>query len=368
LINLTIFGNIVLRDKVLANGVVIVDEGIIRFVGDRNKAKPHGRVIEASEMLVTPGFIDIHCHAGRNIWVYEDPGTVADYHLSHGTTSMLCTLYRNLPHEKLLASIALIKDTMQRYTNILGVHLEGPYLNPELGSVKSRETRIRKDEYIELAQTGIIRQWTFSPEIEGSDIFLKDIQKFGIIPAIGHSSASLEQVNRAVTNGVGIVTHLFNATGTCISPSRYAGTSEVSFDSACMLNNDLYYEIICDKQGIHVRPDMIKLLIKTVGIEKIIGITDCCAGDLSDSDVNFFNNEIMGSNLTMDRVAMNLQKLGLSFSDIFKITAFNPACALAMENKIGSIRIGNYANLLITDENLNIYKIILHNSMEVISC
>ncbi len=340
------------------DGAVVVRNGTIVYAGPRRSASLPENIMETDGCIIAPGFVDIHCHAGGAFLGYDDPAAMAAHHLRHGTTGLLCTFYRDLGHEKTLRAIEGVKNAMKTSLNLLGVHLEGPYLNPAYGSKAGFSTPVSREKYEQYAASGIIRQWTFAPEVEGTDTFLADITSWGIVPAIGHSAASPEQVYAAACGGARIVTHLMDATGYSISPARYGGTQELSFDHAALLCDNLYYEIICDRNGVHVRHDMIRLILKTVGAEKIIGITDATTEDSSDTDVNFLDGELTGSKLTMDQVARNFLSLGLSLHEVFQITAANPAKAIGMEHRIGSLAPGRAADILLIDTNGFVKKVI----------
>lgn len=350
---LAVLGRVLRKDIIINHGAVVVENGIITYAGEREKATLPEDCLDCKEKIIAPGFVDIHCHAGGAVWAYEDPEQMAEHHLKHGTTSLLCTLYRTLSHEQTLEAIEKITAAKKRCKNILGVHMEGPYLNPKYGSKSGTGEPVDSKKYKQIIDTGAVVQWTFSPEQPETDAFLTDIVKAGITPAIGHSAASPEQVFAACDGGARIITHLTNATGAAISPTRYAGTLEVSFDAAALLREDVYYELICDKNGIHVRYDLMRLILKIAGIDRVCAITDCCTDSEDDTDVNFLDGELMGSKLTMDRAAKNFLNLGLSLCDVFKVCAYNPACAIGMQDKIGSIEKGKRADLLACDEQLN---------------
>lgn len=352
-----VLGRVVLKDEVVDDGAVVVAGNRIKYAGRRDGVQLPANVYDTKGKIVGPGFVDIHCHGGLEL-AHESPESMARFHLKHGSTGLLCTLYRDLGHDRTVEAINKIKEGMKSCENILGVHMEGPYLNPRYGA-GSREAylvRPRKEEYMEIIKNGIVKQWTFSPEVDGTDEFLEDIKAAGIVPAIGHSEASPERVREVYRKGARIVTHIFCATGCSISPSRYAGTLEVSFDQAAMLCDDMYYEVICDKNGIHVRHDMIRLLIKTVGIDKIVGVTDCMKAqddedkDNDDEDINFENGEIAGSKLTMLKVARNFLNLGLSIPDVFKVASYNPSCAIGVDDIMGSLEPGKLAKIIIVDD------------------
>ena len=362
----TVYGRLLLGDSIIEDGAVAVEGGVIKYSGAACGAPVIGEMIYA-DGIIAPGFVDIHCHGGAGKQAFQDTKHVADHHLAHGTTGMLITFYRDLGHENTVGYINAVKEEMTKEgSNILGVHLEGPYLNPIYGSGGVYETPVDPEKYKEFAASGIIRQWSFAPEVEGTDEFLKYIVSLGIVPAMGHSCASPAEVNAATDGGARIVTHMFDATDASIKPTRWGGTIETTFNCACLLRDELYCEIICDRDGIHVRPEMVKLAIKTAGIDRIVGITDSSYGSNPDGtrppeddyDVSFVNGELAGSKLTMDAVARNFKALGLSVTDVFKIVSENPAKAIRMSDTVGSLREGRRGDVLIIDEDINVLEII----------
>ena len=339
----------------LDDGAVLVHDGVIVYAGPAAAAPKAD--YQQVEGIIAPGFVDIHCHAAKQTFAHEDPDAVAQYHLRHGTTGMLLTLYRDLPHERMLSAVETIKTHMTPGSNILGVHLEGPYLNPRYGTGHGGTVKVVEAEYHALAETGIIRQWTCAPEVPGALEFIAYIAACGIVPAIGHSEASPEQVAAAEKAGARIVTHLFDATGCSRPQTRWAGTLETDMATAALAADEFYYEIICDKAGIHVRPEFVRLAIKAAGIERILGITDCYAGPEDGSDVNFDGADLSGSKLTMDQVARNFLALGLSLPQVFQVVAENPAKAIGLEGKVGTLRAGCRGDVLVIDENIGIRQI-----------
>lgn len=356
-----VLARLVLTDEVIENGAVVVENDLISYVGPADEIKLPSEVLHYEDKYLAPGYVDLHCHASLDCFSHEDPEKVADFHLSFGTTGMLQTIYRNVPHNEMLQGLNKIKACMKTHKNILGAHLEGPYLNPMYGTGHGcKGDEPEADKYKQLIETGIIKQWTYAPEVEGTSQFARDIAVAGITPAIGHSKASAAQVRRAELDGARIVTHLFDATGCAIEPSSIRGTKEVDFDHAVLASNSFYYEVICDKKGIHVRPENVKLAIKTAGIDKIVGITDSYKGPIDPtSDVTFIDGDLSGSKLTMEQVAKNFKALGLSITDVFKVTALNPAKAIKMEHELGSIEVGKQARMLVVDDELNIHRILI---------
>lgn len=357
-------GNIILSNEVIMNGYVSVCDNVITYIG---KEKPKADNYIEVDGYIAPGYVDIHCHASPEISGNDDPESVGEYHYKRGTTSMLITVYRGEKHQRYIEIIDKIKNAMKTSKNIRGMHFEGPYLNGKYGAAATSQDYPIKENYMEYINSGIIKQWTCSPEVSGTMELIADLKNNGIVPALGHSEASYKEVEQAVRLGAGIVTHIFDATGTTADKDRFhgmvaedfndAGTLNVSFNEACMLMDDMYYEVICDEYWVHVRREMLKLLIKTVGIDKVCAVTDCFESTVvDDEDINVVNGELSGSKLSMSKVAVNLNNAGYSMNEIAKMTARNPANAINLDKR-GEIAVGNYAEMIVVDEN---YKFIKH--------
>ncbi len=347
-----IIGDLVLPDRILRGGAVVIADGVIEYAGPADGATLPDNQIQAGDRLIAPGFVDIHCHAGAGVMSHDDPAAVAAYHRRHGTTGLLLTFYRSLSNDQVLEGLQKIAACQA--PNVLGVHMEGPYLNPEYGAKKQPFSPVDPVFYRQVINSGLVRQWTYAPEMPGTSAFAREIAAAGIVPAIGHSAASPAEVDQAVRDGARIVTHLMNATGCSISPTRYGGTIEVSFDIAAMRHDKLFFEVIFDREGIHVRREMIEFILKTAGMDFVVGITDCGVGGLDDGrDVVGQGRALSGTRLTMSGVARNFLSLGLPLQDVFRIVALNPARAIGMGDRIGSLAQGRRADLLLIDAEIN---------------
>lgn len=347
----TVYGRVVTPNEVIDNGAVAVENGRIVYSGAAVTAPLCGEKVNCSGLAVMPGFVDIHCHAGDETWFYENPAECAEYHLGHGTTTMCGTLYRDLGFDGIMSGLLKIRKAMPGCPNLCGAHLEGPYLNPNYGSKSTGEkTVVQRTDYMPLLKTGVVRYVTLAPEVDGLYQFLTDLVRMDIPVAMGHSEASPSDVKRFADGGATAVTHLFDATGASISPTRWGGTIETDFNAAALVRNDLYYELICDSMGVHVRRELVMLVKKTVGCGKMVAITDACGGPGDGSDVNFIDGELMGSKLTMDRVAANLSALGFTLPEIAELTSSNPARVIRRFGSVGSLEVGKRADIAILDD------------------
>ncbi len=356
-------GNIVLKNKILFGGYVSIENGKIISVSE---TCPNFNFEDCQGNYILPGFIDVHCHGGQGALGHEDIEKVSAYHKSHGTTTMLISFYRNIPHETILKSLFDIKRLSKTLTNIYGAHLEGPYLNSSLGANigNKQDNQPNSLLYNEYIKTGVVKSWTCSPEVCGVLDFIKDVKEKApeIVIGIGHSTASFPVIKSARDSGASLITHIFDATGyTPYSNPYYVGTKDLDFDLSAMYLDGFYYEVIFDKNHAHVRKEMLEILIKLKGKDKVIFITDYLCEDKNapetDEDINVINGELSGSKLTMDKVAKNLFNAGYNFVDIAKFTALNASKCFSMKDR-GEIKVGKRADMVILNDKAELIGVI----------
>ncbi len=368
--NAIINARVVLPDRVLEHGQIFMEQGRIFAVGEGLPVPEDCVCYDAKGKLAGPGFVDEHCHAGGEWNAYEDPVRMARHHLEGGTTTVLCTIYHNIGVQGAFDAMAKIKAAMEAGTpgNIAGVHFEGPFMNPNQGCYRDLIRPVSREEYMGYLKEykDLLKLWMVAPELEGAGEFMDTVRAAGIHLAIGHSEASPECVADAVRRGATICTHICDATGTSIVPSRWEGTLEVPFDVACMLHDELFCEIINDAQGIHVRHDMVKFIIKAVGIDRVIAVTDACSGSTDDTDVNIVDGDLFGSKLRMNQAARNFRRnIGITEPEVFRVAALNPARALCMDHEVGSLEPGKQANVVILDDDYNVCRVYLRGEAAV---
>ena len=370
---------LVMRDHLIPEAVLFIEDGKISGFGEmRTTPVPDGcEIIDAKGAYVGPGFVDIHCHAGNGVRFEHDPRRAASYHLPYGTTSILATLGGRLTAPELVAGIEGIRKTLTEPegVNIAGIYMEGPYINPDFGSLSHlnpwRFGAHAKDyEPILKAGAELIRVWAVGPETEGIEKFVQDAKAAcpNIRFAVGHSKASPQQIEKLVPYGLCIGTHHTNATGDL---PKYPECRGVCVDETVNYNNAIYAELISDSVGIHVDPYMQRLVRKIKGDDKIILISDHTAYNTPNppglehvTDLNFTPMEnggidISGSKLTVNVACRNYMKhTGASIVDAFKVASYNPAMAVSLTDR-GEIREGLRADLVICDYKMNVKKVIL---------
>lgn len=366
---------VVMRDYLIPDGVILLDGERISRVG---KAKDvsipeSAEIIDADGLYVGPGLIDIHTHAADNLWIFEEPEKTSAYMLSHGVTGVLPALYYNLSKDGYLKAMDSIEKSYEagNFPNFLGYYMEGPYLNPNFGCDREKNTwkgEIKKEDYAPLIEKAskYAKVWCISPEREGIQGFVEDVCDSipGIVFTVAHSEATPQQIEKYIPYGLKIGTHHTNATGTIFKYSECRG---VCVDEAVNYNREIYAELISDKMGLHVDPYMQRLVRRIKGDDRIILIADqfVCDGPIpagyeEATDIHFDNaGEIAGSGLTLDVACQNFMvHTGCSICDAFRFASTNPATAIGLKRQ-GYVDEGNIANLIMVDDKFNVKKIIL---------
>lgn len=376
-------GRIVSGASVLADGAYIVAAG-------KNVPIPEGaEILDARGGYVGPGFVDIHVHGGGSVhhrWE-DDPEKVAEAHLKHGTTSICAYFGYGHTPETLYPAVERCRKLIDggKLPSVMGIGFEGPYISPNQGAGLDGRgfTYPKREEYEHLYELcgGKIVQWMYAPEIDEDGKFAAFLREHHIVTAIGHTEASPEQIRRAVDRGATVVTHLFDAMGCHLGDRsvEITGTIQDSAAVGCLICPELTYEIIPDQNGVHVKASNMKLAYRLAGPERICIITDSTWRDYdpadypadeprSDVDINYATTreatvlghvEVSGSCITMDRAFRNFVKhTGAPVQDAFMMASTTPARTVGVDDKVGSIVPGKYANMVILDRNLVLERVV----------
>ena len=374
---------LVMRDHLIPEAVLFIEDGKIAGYGEmRTTPIPEGcEIIDAKGQYVGPGLVDIHSHAGNAVRFQHDPITAAEDHLSHGTTSVLATLGYRSSVAEYLEYFDRIRKAMAtpEGTNIAGIYMEGPYINPNFGSLSHLNPwrgDILPEDYIPIIEGGkdMIRVWTLGPEREGIEEFVKAAKAANpnVIFTVGHSQASPQEIEKLMPYGLCIGTHHTNATGDL---PKYPECRGVCVDETVNYNSSIYAELISDSMGIHVDPYMQRLIRKIKGDDKIILISDQTdhknpnppglehVTDLNFTPIEGGGIDISGSKLTLNVACRNYMKhTGASIVDAFKVGSYNPAKVVGLTDR-GEIRVGLRADLIITDIKMNVSTVILNGKI-----
>ncbi|MYL33934.1 N-acetylglucosamine-6-phosphate deacetylase [Pontibacillus yanchengensis] len=354
------------------NGSIFIDNGKIASL-NRNRATGEHQVIELPESYkIIPGFIDLHIHgAGGADMMDATPealATISKRLAERGTTSFLATTMTQADEniEAALKNARTCIDHQTTGSEILGVHLEGPFISPGRAGAQPSE-HIRKGsvdmfQRWQEAAGNHIRLVTLAPEEDNDYALTSYLKETGVVASIGHSDATYEQVNEAVEKGITHATHLFNQ-------MRGLHHREPGVVGATMLNKAIRAELITD--GFHVSPAMIQLTYQQLGRERLMLITDAMRAqcmpegkyDLGGQDVfvegamaKLSDGTLAGSILTLDQALKNTMiYTGCSLEDVIQMASYNPAKELGIQNKKGSIGVGKDADLVVLDDNNEVY-------------
>ena len=368
---------VVLETGILFDGAILLDGDRIAWVGERREAEIPAdcQMIDAEGAYVGPGFVDIHVHGGNGHMFDAEPLQAAEHFVKNGETTILATLYYNLSKEGFLDSIKKVQEAMAAGgagDAIAGIYMEGPYMNPKFGAMPERNKwkgAIAEDAYKEVVDTAGTDAfvWSVAPEREGIEEFVQYAGKVNphAVFAVGHSEATPAQVRKMKRYGLRIQTHCMDATG---NYSEWVGTRGAGPDEACLNDPDMYAELICDSGAVHVNKDLINLIVRTKGVDKVVLITDSFVSDLPApeklkhiTDLIFDENcWLSGSKLTMNVACRNIMShTNCGIAQAFLMASRNPARAIGLEDEIGTIEAGKRADLVFVDDVFNVKKVIL---------
>jgi N-acetylglucosamine-6-phosphate deacetylase len=373
-------GNIVLPHRIINNGSVLIDDGIIIQVSEKKITAHVDATIDAKGNYISPGFIDVHIHGGGGSdfmdGTVKDFLTIAETHLQHGTTSMVPTTL-TAEKEDLLDILSVYRHAYTQNktgAQFLGVHIEGPYFAlSQKGAQDARYIRKPdKKEYKEIIEKAgdIIVRWSSAPEIEGAMDFGSYLISKNILPAIAHTDAIYDDVVKAFENGYTLATHFYSAMSgvTRRNAYRYAGVIESVY-----LMDGIDVEIIAD--GVHLPAPLLQLIHKIKGPDRIALITDAmrAAGvQTSKSILGSRKNgmkvivedgvaklpdrsSFAGSVATTDRLVRTMIGIaGTSLVETVRMMTLTPARIMKRQSQKGSIAVGKDADIVIFDQDINI--------------
>ena len=368
---------VVLETGILFDGAILLDGDRIAAVGERREIEiPEGaQMLDAGGAYVGPGFVDIHVHGGNGHMFDAEPLEAAEHFLKNGETTVLATLYYNLSKEGFLDSIKKVQAAMAAGGAgeiIAGIYMEGPYMNPKFGAMPEKNKwkgTIAEEAYKEVVDTvgtdAFI--WSVAPEREGIEEFVKYAGKVNphAVFAVGHSEATPAQVRKMKRYGLCLQTHCMDATG---NYSEWIGTRGAGPDEACLTDPDMYAELICDSSAVHVNKDLINLIVRTKGVDKVVLITDSFVSDLPApeklkhiTDLIFDENSLLsGSKLTMNVACRNIMAhTNCGIAQAFLMASRNPARVIGLDHEIGTIEEGKLANLVFVDDVFNVKQVML---------
>ena len=366
----------------IQHGVLLLEDNRIKGIDDTVPAR--AAVIDAEGCYVAPGFIDMHTHGAGGADFMD--GTVEAYltaarmHAQHGTTLLYPTTLTST-NEALYESFETYRKARLENRDgaaFGGMHLEGPYFNPEFAGAQDRRylRNPRPEEYREiLDRCPDLARWSFAPELDGAAEFAAELKRRGIVASIGHTNATFGECDAAWRAGATHMTHFYSCMSTISRRNafRYAGTIEYGY-----FQDGMTVEIIAD--GIHVPADLLHLLLKIKGAERISLVTDSMRaagmpegqsilGGLADGQPVIVEDGVAklldrsafaGSVATADRLVRTMvREAGCSIPEAVRMMTENPARVMGIAQRKGSILPGKDADIVIFDDDIHVRKTII---------
>lgn len=374
---------IYLENKIIPQGCIEINNSKIESISEKPIEQSKNLIYSTDSMIfsfpetykILPGRIDLHIHGTHGVDVMDATSeslSVMTARLpEEGTTSFLATTV-TMPVPKIEAALVNIANFIKQAklkpckagAQILGVHLEGPFIAPlKAGSHKTNNIiapDINLFKHWQLLSENRIKLVTIAPEVTGGLEFIAYLKTQFIVSSIGHTNANYQQATQAILGGCSHATHLYNA---------MIGLNHREPGAAlAILEQPILAELIAD--GIHVSPEMLRFTFTLKGKEQLCLVTDSmrakCMGDgefelgqqkviVSNKEARLVDGTLAGSILTMSDACQNM--LAYKACDLFSLmylTSINPAKQVGVFNKKGSIFQGKDADIIVLDENNNL--------------
>ena len=338
---------------------------------DKAEYQDDGEVIDAEGLLVLPGLVDIHSHgaAGEDFSDGNPEGLkkILQYEKRCGITSY-CPTSMTFPKERLRQIFASIKGAQtEDGATVVGINMEGPFLDPAKKGAHVEKWIAAPDVAFvrELNQDadGLVRLVTLAPNMDGAEEFIKEMHEEVCI-SLGHTAADYDCASRAMKLGAHHVTHLYNA----MQPFGHRAPGLIG---AAMDDPECMVELICD--GYHIHPSAIRAAFRMFGPERVILISDSMRAtgmengtyELGGQEVTVKDRKAVLKDGTLAGSATNLYRcmckaveFGIPLEQAIMAATANPARSIGIFDRVGSIRIGKQADLLLVSENLELKRVI----------
>ena len=371
-------GNIVYENDVYTDKAVLTEHGVIYDVVDISNVPQNVQKIDLAGNYLLPGFIDIHVHGGGGFDFMDSSveamRTAMETHLRHGTTTIFPTT--------MSSSFNDIEKTFSVYRQLLksnmkdllgGIHLEGPFISPKMcGAQRSDCVYAPTSRMIKVLKenSDIIARISCAPEVKNVLEMAKELLPYGVQFSLGHTAATYEQAEEAAKVGFTSVTHMYSATSGFhkINQKVHIGVTQAGYGI-----DKLYVELIGD--GCHVPKELLKLVVRFKGIDKICLVTDAMRAAGTNATESYLGaicpenrviidngvaklpdlSSFAGSICTMDRAfRFAVKQAGLTIEQASKITSLSQAQLMKIDDKKGSITKGKDADFVVVSKELEV--------------
>ena len=353
-------GEVVLPDRSIPGGTVILADGRIRYAGTARNTPRHATEVDARGGYVTPGLIDVHIHgAGLEGWetcTEEGLDRIEATLLAHGVLRFVPTM---MADESVVRRMTSLLQTASCSDRVPGIYLEGPFISPDKrGGVQEEYVRPVSLPYLKKLQhiaEGSIRMMTFAPELKGADRLPAEMQKLGILPCVGHSLASAARAAAVCGRYKVCCTHLYNAMSGL--DHREPGLA------AFALNGERVYAEL-NPDGTHVAPDLLQLTQRAKRADRIVLISDAVLSAGAEPGVYDYMNKkvrsteqgvyyiesgtLVGSSILLNACVGRFMKFtGAPVHEAVCMASLNPANLLGLGRRTGSLEPGKSADVVV---------------------
>jgi N-acetylglucosamine-6-phosphate deacetylase len=346
------------------------------------------KVKDVNNNYISPGFIDIHIHGANNVDATAGPyEAMAEFVVKYGTTGFLPTFWNAGLSDLIKAckNISKFIKNQKKGSKILGINSEGPYINPDFGAQDPVNSIIpRFEDYSSLVEAadGNLKLMTVAPEVAGADDLIKYLRLNDVTVAICYTDMSIEKLYKSIDLGVSHIGHIFDGFGESVALDKW--TKPYGLMEELLVCDNLMTEVLADKVGAHVHPTWLKIILRCKGVENVILITDSrdIAGNppgiyrMSDGfDAVIKEDEdivrlvdgggLAGCIMTMNGAINNMIKhTGVKLKDAIRMATYNPANAIKVSNRKGTLKEGMDADIVVFDENINVKLTIVGGEIE----
>ncbi|MBZ9688803.1 N-acetylglucosamine-6-phosphate deacetylase [Clostridium estertheticum] len=379
-------GRLIMKDRIMHDSVIIFEKQITNIITEeeflqykkeyKEEYKEDIQVIDAMGKYVSPGFIDIHIHGSGGYDTMDASSealrVISTTIAANGVTAYLPTTM-TMDRDSIYNALDAIREAMSKGNEgakILGAHMEGPFINEKHKGAQKSDNIIEPNYDVIVDYLDIIKIITLAPEKDENHNFMKKVKSNSEITlSIGHSDASYEETLKAIEHGITHATHTFNA----MTPLNHRKPGIVG----AIFTSDITCELIADM--IHIHPAIFNILINAKQKDKIVLITDsmragcmkCGIYDLGGQKVIVENGAakledgtLAGSVLTLNKGVKNM--LNHSDLEIYEAVAMAsnvPAKVIHMDNKKGSLEVGLDADIVIFDEEIDVFLTIVEGEI-----
>lgn len=360
-------GHILTPQGWLKDGSVLVSDGKILEVTNSDLAVIGAKIVDARGMYIIPGFVAMNVHGGGGHDFKECTDDAfrkaIAAHMRYGATTLFPTLSSS-PKESICEAAAVCERLMaEKDSPVLGLHVEGPYLNPKMAGSLYHVKDPDVEEYTSILEsTHCIKRWDASPELPGAHDFARYLKSKDILAAITHTEAEFDEIKAAYAAGFTHAAQFYNAMPGFHKRReyKYEGTVESVY-----LMNDMTVEVIAD--GKHLPSTILRLVYKLKGVERTCLVTDAlkyAASDVKPEEGSRIiiddgvckladHSALAGSIATMDVLLRTMvQKAHIPLADAIRMASETPARLMGVADRTGTLQHGKDADVVIMDRNL----------------